>query len=135
MKILRFIVFVFILSVLKGCIPVVDESVTLSFWTDNDIEGEGYNMFFINERYIGDLSDTLVNPICSDPGLLEFESKKSEDLTLSVRNIDGESIEIGVVNLFSVSTGIKIKPSEKGDIFVDQSLDDICTLIRLNWEE
>lgn len=135
MVITRFIVLVLILSFCNGCIPVDDYSVTLSFWTDNELNEDGYKMLFINDRYIGDFDMELENPACNELGLLNYKIVKSEDLTLSVHNVDGDSIEIGVVNLFSVSTGLKIKPSEHGKIFVDQSLDDDCTMIHLNWNE
>lgn len=117
-----------------GCLPSAEETVTLSFWTDRDFAEEGFRMVFINDTYIGEFGEDIVDPICDQAGLLNYNMNKSEDLHLSVYNEQGESMDLGFVNLFSVSTGIKIKPTEDSEIFVDRSLDDECTLVYLNWE-
>ena len=135
MKYLPFIVLYCSIFFFSGCFPGEDNSRTLSFWTDQELAVEEFNMLFANENYIGDFSEVLVDPICSDLNLLNFSISDSEDLFLSVRNEAGESIGIGEINLFSVSTGIKIKPTAQGQIFVDRSLDDICTMIYINWKE
>lgn len=119
---------------LNGCVPLEEKTITLSFWTDREIDMGGYNRIFANETHIGDLLDTISNPTCNDPKLLNFNINTSNDLILTARNEDGESVDIGLINLFSVSTGIKIKPSERGEIFVNHSLDDICTLVYINWK-
>ena len=116
-----------------GCMPVEEESMTLSFWTDREIMEDGYKMVFINDIYLGDFAEDIDSPVCDDVGLLNYKMTKSEDLHISVYNSDGEVVELGFVNLFSVSTGIKIKPTENSEIFVDRSLDDECTLVYLNW--
>ena len=133
MKYLPFIVLVYSLLLLSGCIPLEDNSKTLSFWTDKEIAITEYNMLFANEVYVGNFNEILEAPLCSDLMLLNLKISESEDLFLSVRNEAGESVGIGEINLFSVSTGIKIKPTEIGQIFVDRSLDDKCTLIYINW--
>ncbi len=134
MRVLCFSLFVLLFFVLSGCISAVEESVTLSFWTDRNFVGDGYKMVFVNDDYLGDLSENLDNPMCNDSGLLNYQMKKSEDLYLSVYDPEGGSIDIGVVNLFSVSSGIKIKPTKNSEIFVDRSLDDACTLVYVNWD-
>ena len=123
------------LLLLSGCFPMENNSKTLSFWTDKEMAIEEYNMLFVNEIHVGDFNEILNDPICSDLNLLDLKISDADDLFLSVRNDTGESIGIGEINLFSVSTGIKIKPSAKGQIFVDRSLDDLCTLIYINWED
>ena len=135
MKYLPSILLLWFFLPLNGCMPLEENSKTLSFWTDKELAIEEYTMLFANEIHVGDFTEILESPICSDLNLLNLKITESEDLFLSVRNEAGESIGIGEINLFSVSTGIKIKPSEKGQIFVDQTLDDICTLIYINWKE
>ena len=108
--------------------------MTLSFWTDREELGT-YTMLYANDVLIDDFNISLDNPDCTHPELSQFIITKAEDLQLSIRNLEGESIDIGVINLFSVSTGLKIKPAATGEIFVDRSLDDICTLVYVNWEE
>ena len=135
MRILSYFLFVFLAGFLTGCIPTVGESVTLSFWTDKEIAKAHVHMLYANEKYIGDLPHMLESPLCNDTILVNLDIVKSEDLNLTIKNIEGKSIDIGIVNLFSISTGIKIKPAATGKIFVDQSLDDQCTLVYLNWDE
>jgi hypothetical protein len=135
MKYLSFILIFCFTILLSGCFEPEDNSKTLSFWTDKELAIEEYNMLFANEVHVGDFNEVLEDPICNDLKLLNFKISESKDLLLSVRNAEGESIEIAEINLFSVSTGIKIKPTERGQIFVDQTLDDICTLIYINWKD
>lgn len=135
MRILSYLSFVFLAGFLTGCIPTGGASVTLSFWTDRAIAGADIHMLYANEKYIGDLPGMLESPICNDTSLINLDIIEAEDLHLTIRNKEGHSIDIGIVNLFSISTGIKIKPAATGKIFVDQSLDDQCTLVYLNWDE
>jgi len=128
----RLSILALILSTIYSCMPIADESSTLSFWTDRAVEG-GHKYVFVNDTYVGELSDLLEDPVCSQVGLVNYKMEQPEDLNISVYNSEGESIELGVVNLFSVSTGIKIKPTEDSKIFVDRSLDESCTLVYLNW--
>jgi len=134
MKVLLNLIVVLFLSALSGCLPLEDDSVTLSFWTDRVMVEDGYKMVFVNDNYIGDLNEGVRSPVCSEEGLLNYQMEHSEDLHLSIRNDDGEAIDVGVVNLYSVSTGIKIKPSKNSKIFVDHALDSNCTLVYLNWK-
>jgi hypothetical protein len=134
MKKVRFLWFMLLFGCLIGCIPEVDEGVTLSFWTDRALFEDGFKMVFVNDTYIGDLGSDLESPICGDVGLLHYQMQQAEDLLLTVRNGADDSIEIGIVNLYSVSRGIKIKPSNDSEIFVGHSVGDPCTLVYLNWK-
>lgn len=114
--------------------PLEENGVTLSFWTDRPQENESYNMIFANEVHVGNFIDSLSNPICGQKQLVDFDIYDSTDLHLTIRNEEGNAKEIGTINLYSISTGIKIKPSEQGEINVEQSLDDICTLVFIDWK-
>lgn len=118
---------------LFGCFQEEERRVLLSFWTDESIALDQKEMVYINDVFLGDFTHGLENPDCHHPDLLEYTMKKAEDLHITVRHPSGDSTYIGYVNLYSVSTGIKIKTSEAGDIFVNQILDDTCTLIKINW--
>ncbi|MEM9547311.1 MAG: hypothetical protein AAGA77_15135 [Bacteroidota bacterium] len=133
MKSLLNLFFVILFICLMGCFPTEEEVVILSFWTDKPTEIDCLKKVFVNEEYIGELSQDLVDPNCTEPELLNYTMTKAEDLHISVRNDDGESIDIGIVNLYSVSTGIKIKPTKNSEIFVDHELDTECTLVYLSW--
>ena len=128
------LVVIFMMSLgITGCFTSSDEGKVLSFWTDHGIDEE-YNLY-INDNYAGQLSDNLLDPICGEIGLLDFKMYESEDLFLSVQDSHGELFEIGMINLYSVSTGIKIKPADNGMISVQRDLDDACTLVYLNWSK
>ena len=134
MRTLKIGILFFLIGVINGCLPAKEETLTLSFWTDKEYANDGFDMIYANEIYVGELNKNLDSPICNDPDLVNFIINKSEDLQLTVQNEIGESIEIGIINLFSIARGIKIKPAENGEIYVDQSLDNVCTLVYLNWE-
>jgi len=133
MKLARFTWLLVIFCSFAGCMQLEDESMTLSFWTDKEVAEDGYKMVFINDVYLGGLVEDIENPECGDLGLLNYKMEKSEDLHISIYNTEGDAVDIGYVNLYSVSKGIKIKPNENSEIFVERSLDDKCTLVYLNW--
>ena len=134
MKIIKNIWVGMICVLLSGCYALEEENKTLSFWTDKEMGVNDFHMLYANDKYLGDLMTAPNDPICSDSILINHNIIQSEDLILTVRNSSGESTEIGMINLFSVAQGIKIKPSEKGEINVFQSYDEVCTLIFLNWK-
>lgn len=131
----RNIVAVFILSVLTGCLSDQEKVVTLSFWTDRSLKEEAHTMIYANEMFVGRLTDSLHNPICGTSQLIDFNIYDAQDLHLTVRSKNGSVKDIGVINLYGVSTGIKIRPSTEGELYINQSLDDICTLVYLNWAD
>ncbi len=131
---LRFLIFMVFFGSFCGCMPLPEETVTLSFWTDIEVDEVEFNSLYINDIYVGELKEGHDNPDCGEVGLLNYDMKMSEDLHLTIRNAADESVDIGVVNLFSISTGIKIKPANNAEIFVDHSLDDECTLVYMKWK-
>jgi len=134
MKILQSIIFFVLLGTLPGCFQEEEKVVGLSFWTDRDLADGAYNLLFVNGLYAGQLEGGHDAPECISSGLLRYEMKMAEDLHLMLYNDKGETKDIGIINLYSISTGIKIKPTKDARIFVDHALDDICTLVYLNWK-
>lgn len=117
-----------------GCFLEEEEGVRLVFWTDRVFVEEDFEELYINDKYIGNLMTHQTRPLCSDSLLLDYTMTRSEDLHLSVKNMSGMTKDIGVVDLYSVSMGIRIKPAANADIFVYQDLDDICTLVEIDWK-
>lgn len=134
MKNLQIVLFFCFCIAFNGCMPLEEDTMTLSFWTDRELASEEFTLIYANETLIGKFENTLEDPGCADLGLLDLIIDSGEDLQLSVQNETGDAIDIGVINLFSVSTGIKIKPSDRGEIFVSQTIDDLCTLVKINWK-
>lgn len=135
MKKYSILLVVVLLGMLSSCVPMEDERVVvLSFWTDREVGEKGFTKVYVNDIYLGEMSEAVENPVCGLSGLVNYSMSESEDLHLTVRN-DADAIkEIGVVNLYSVSTGVKIRPDKDAEIFVYRELDDECTLIYLNWK-
>ena len=135
MKSVHSLWFVMFVCAFSGCFAFEEEEVsTLSFWTDRAYKkGESISLL-VNGENLGELSQDLKEVDCSTPGLLDYHMNKSEDLNLSVIDSKNDTVDLGTVDLYSVAKGISIKPRKDAEIFVNRSLDDVCTLVYLNWK-
>ncbi len=122
-----------IVSCFYSCLPVEEESMMLSFWTETELSDSGFTKIFINDESVGSITKVLNDPICGDAGLLNVPLDDTKDMHIDIRNSSGQKIKLGLINLYSVSQGIKIKPAREGALFVALDLDDPCVLIRLAW--
>jgi len=124
------ILFVMIFS---GCVAIPQNEKILSFWTDIDlVEGEE-NLLLINDTPLATFVRALNNPQCGDSILMNFPINASEDLNLTLLDQQGYKHYLGYVNLYSISTGIKVYPETDSSIFVQHALYEDCTRIRLRW--
>jgi hypothetical protein len=132
MKLLSISLFVLLL-LFQGCLSVHDDPKVISFWTDSEIDSDTEYALYINEEPTGVIASRHDDVICNMIGLINVEIIDNQDMILQIRDSDSNIVDIGTVNLSALSTGITIKPIEKGAIFITHDIDDPCTLVRLRW--
>ena len=104
----------------------------LIFYTDIMIGEDRSVLLQINGDVIGDITFDDILPSCDNLNHLRYASS-NEDLELSIIINEEVIHHIGTINLFTVSQGIKIKPTEQGNINVNMQLDDSCARVKLRW--
>lgn len=119
--------------VFQCCLPAEDNSAIVSFWTDSEIDSDIEYALYINEEPVGLIQNRHEEAKCNMLGLINVEIIDSQDMNLQIRDSNGIIVNVGMVNLSAPSTGITIKPNEKGSIFITHGIDDPCTLVRLRW--
>lgn len=132
MKLLSFCCFIFCL-IFQSCLPIYDNSVVISFWTDSEIDSDTEYALYINDEPVGLIKNKHEDAICNMIDLINVEINDNQDMNLQIKDSNGNVVDIGIINLFSPSTGIKIKPNGENSIFVAHQIDDPCTLVRLRW--
>ncbi|MFT6335073.1 MAG: hypothetical protein ACI86M_002227 [Saprospiraceae bacterium] len=75
---------------------------------------------------MGIIEDRFEDAVCNIAGLINVEIIDNKDMNLQIGGSKGSIINLGMVNLSSPSTGIIIKPSAEGSIFVTHDIDDTC---------
>jgi len=70
---------------------------------------------------------------CGDAWLIDIPLENEDDMNLSLKVDTEEITEIGMINLYGVSNGIKVKSNYEGALFVQHDIDESCTRVRVRW--
>lgn len=117
----------------QSCLPVEDNSIVLSFWTDSFIDTDVEYALYINNEPVGQIPESYSSVLCDMDGLVNVNVLDANDMNLEIRNSRGDVVDIGMINLSAPSSGILVKTADDNEIFVKHDIDDPCTLVRLRW--
>ena len=117
----------------QSCLPIEDNSVIISFYTDSDIDSDIEHALYINDEPVGLIRSRLDDAVCNTTGLISVENTDSQDMIIQIKSSNGSIVDIGLINISAPSTGIIIKPNAQNAIFVFHDIDDPCTIVRLRW--
>ena len=123
----------FVLSLI-GCYTEEPSSRLISFYTDIERGDEDSSvLLLVNDEPVGLLDNVLLGATCGDSLLLNYSVYNEESISIAVAQDSAHTIDLGEINLFSVSQGISIRSDYDGAIYVKQDIDDSCTRVRLRW--
>lgn len=132
MKYLTLLCFILI-YVFESCTPIVEDSSVVSFWTDINLNEDTEYSLFINERRVGIFQNRYDEVSCGLSGMINVDLNKVDDMILQVVDSNGDTVNIGNINIFSPSSGISVHEEGSSSIFVKREIDESCSMVRLRW--
>lgn len=123
----------FILVAFQSCMPLMEQEDTISFWTDMDLDSNKEYVLLINDVLVGKFERSIDEVSCGDAWLIDIPLENEDDMNLSLKVDTEEITEIGMINLYGVSNGIKVKSNYEGALFVQHDIDESCTRVRVRW--
>ncbi|WP_424003673.1 hypothetical protein [Maribacter sp. IgM3_T14_3] len=114
-----------------------DTDRKIEFWTDNDLSNTTFNRVFIDDTPIGVLTTSVDMTNCGNDANIEFSFPMNSVVTVSLRNMNNETILFGNIGLGDFSSGLSVDKSNATigtSISVDGTSNDTCTRVYLSWE-
>ncbi|MEM9327786.1 MAG: hypothetical protein AAGA85_19105, partial [Bacteroidota bacterium] len=87
----------------------------LRFWTDQNLEVEPLLFLYANEELLGEFDRSLPTADCSTLGTLAFDLPVRTSVRITVRDAQGQSVNIATIDVQNATSGINVNTDESDD--------------------